>query len=225
MHEGKLILMIKENRKTCTILEVRKLTETTSVLRFERDDLEFEPGQSIRVGLANDPDVRDYSIYSGSASNYVEVLVRRIDDGLVSKQLCDLKSGDDVSVGDSRGYFLLPPTLRNNPLLFIATGTGISPYHSFLDSYPGLNYRLIHGTALLEEAYESDFYGDNYVHCVSREEGGDFQGRVTEYLQTLEIPWNTHIFLCGNCDMIHQVFDLLRKKGLPTAQIFSEVYF
>ncbi|MEE9368040.1 MAG: FAD-binding oxidoreductase [Pontiella sp.] len=217
--------MSTKKRLTCTVLDVRKLTDSTVVLRFERPELDFEPGQYLRVGLEEDPEIRDYSVYSGYEKDYVEVLVRRVEDGLVSKQLCDVKAGEKVSVGGPYGHFKLLDELRAKPLLFIATGTGISPFHSFAESYDNLDYRLIHGTAKREEAYESEFYGDRYIHCVSREEGGNFKGRVTDYLQTLEIPPDTNAFLCGNCDMIYEAFDLLQDRGLPTAQIHTEVYF
>ena len=219
------MLKSSKKRKTCTVLEIRRLTDSTAVVRFERDGLGFEPGQYIRVGIEGDSEIRDYSVYSGADADHVEVLVRRVEDGLVSKQLCDLEVGDQVSVGGPYGHFKLTEDVRSQPLLFVATGTGISPYHSFIASYPELQYRLIHGTGRLEEAYESETYGDRYFHCVSREEGGDFKGRVTEYLQAQEIPRDTQAFLCGNCDMIYEAFDLLQEKGLPTANIHTEVYF
>ena len=214
-----------KKRKTCRVLEIRKLTESTSVLRFERQDLKFEPGQYIRVGVEGDPEIRDYSVYSGAEANYLEVLVRRVEDGLVSKQLVDLELGDDVSIGGPYGHFKLTENIHSTPLLFVATGTGISPFHCFVDSHSGLDYRLLHGTALGSEAYEADFYDDRYFQCVSREEGGLFRGRVTDYLRTLDIAQETNAFLCGNCDMIYEAFDLLQDKGLPTAQIHTEVYF
>jgi len=219
------MLKSKIKRTVCNVQEVRKLTESTAVVRFERQGLDFEPGQYVRVGIEGDPEIRDYSVYSGADSDFVEVLVRRVEEGLVSKQLCDLVPGESVSVGGPYGHFKLIDSIREKPLLFIATGTGISPFHSFMESYPDLEYRLIHGTAKAEEAYEAEAYGDRYFHCVSRETGGDFNGRVTDYLRTLEIPKETNAFLCGNCDMIYEAFDLLQDKGLPTAQIHTEIYF
>jgi ferredoxin--NADP+ reductase/benzoate/toluate 1,2-dioxygenase reductase subunit len=41
----------------------------------------------------------------------------------------------------------------------------------------------------------------------------------------LEVSPETNAFLCGNCDMIYEAFDLLQDKGLPAAQIHTEVYF
>ncbi len=217
--------MPKTKRQISQVLAVRELTGLTSVLRFERHDLKFEPGQYIRVGVEGDPEIRDYSIYSSAGADYLEVLVRRVEDGLVSKLLCDLKPGDKVDIGGPYGHFKLTEEVRSKPLLLVSTGTGISPFHCFIDSHKGLNYSLLHGTALTSEAYEAAFYGDSYIHCVSREEGGAFRGRVTEYLQAQEIPAETEAFLCGNCDMIYEAFDMLQEKGLPTAQIHTEVYF
>ncbi len=219
------MLKPKKKRKTSKVLEVRRLTASTAVIRFERQGLEFAPGQYIRVGIEGDPEIRDYSIYSGADDDYLEVLVRRVEDGLVSKQLCDLTPGEEVSVGGPYGHFKLVDEVRSHSLLFVATGTGISPFHGFVKSYPDLSYTLVHGTSKLEEAYEADFYGENYFHCVSREDGGDYKGRVTDYLRTLDIDRDCQAFLCGNCDMIYEAFDLLQEKGLPTSNIHTEVYF
>lgn len=214
-----------KKRTTSKVLAVRKLTDSTAVIRFERHGLEFEAGQYIRVGIEGDAEIRDYSVYSGESDDFLEVLVRRVEDGLVSKQLFDLKVGEEVSIGGPYGHFKLIETIRGKPLLFVATGTGISPFHSFVSTFEGLDFKLVHGTSYLNEAYEAAYYGGNLVHCVSREDGGAFRGRVTEYLAGQEIPPDTEAFLCGNCDMIYEVFDLLQDKGLPTAQIHTEVYF
>jgi len=217
--------MLKTKRIISKVLTVRPLTESVAVLRFERHDLQFDPGQYIRVGVEGDAEIRDYSIYSGAETDYLEVLVRRVEEGLVSKQLCDLKPGDEVSVGGPYGHFKLTEDILEKPLVFVSTGTGISPFHCFVASHSELNYRLLHGTSFGLEAYDADHYGEHYFHCVSREDGGAYRGRVTEYLNTLEIAPETEAFLCGNCDMIYEAFDLLQNMGLPTAQIHTEVYF
>ena len=62
------MLSTKKKRTASKVLEVRHLTDTTVVVRFERHGLEFEPGQYIRVGIEGDAEIRDYSIYSGQHS-------------------------------------------------------------------------------------------------------------------------------------------------------------
>ena len=208
------------------ILQVRRLTDAASVIRIERGCIDFEPGQYLRIGMNNSRELRDYSIYSGrNENNYLEVLVRRVGSGMVSKQICDLSPGAPLTIQGPLGVFCLPENVQEDPLLFVATGTGISPFHSMITSHPTLNYRLLHGTSRLDEAYESGIYGSNYFHCVSRENGGPFKGRVTDYLKTLSIAPETHVFLCGNCDMIYDAFDLLREKKTPSSHIHTEVYF
>ena len=96
-------------------------------------------------------------------------------------------------VGGPCDHFKLLDNVKNNPLLFIAIGTGI--YHiSFIESYENLDFQVIHGKCYLNEAYEKEVYADRYFHCVSREKKGDFNGRVTEYNKDISFSPNTNAF-------------------------------
>ena len=35
----------------------------------------------------------------------------------------------------------------------------------------------------------------------------------------------TLCYLCGNCDMIYETFDILKRHGVPPEQLYAEVYF
>ncbi|MDI9539316.1 MAG: FAD-binding oxidoreductase [Bacteroidota bacterium] len=210
-----------------TILEKRVLTDSTFVLKFERNGLEFVPGQHIQVGPPNGINTREYSIYSGVDDDFLEILVREISLGQVSPSLARLKAGDSVVVNDAVGYFTLNEAdIQKSKFLFIASGTGISPFHSFVRSYPHLDYRIIHGVRFATETYEKNSYPrDRYFACTSRDASGDFHGRVTEYLSENPVSPDTLCYLCGNCDMIHDVFDILEKQGVNSENVFTEVYF
>ena len=111
-------------------------------------------------------------------------------------------------------------------MVFIASGTGIAPFHSFVNSYPDLDYQLLHGVRYAEEAYDSDIYGrERYTLCTSRDEKGDYQGRITEYLENHPVDKDADYYLCGNSNMIHDVYDILREQGVETGRIHAEVYF
>lgn len=214
-------------QKGFKVLGIRDLTESTYVLRFTRNGMNFMSGQHIVLGIPGDNQTREYSIYSATDDDYLEVLVREVEDGLVSKRLRQLKEGDAVSVEGPFGFFSLDEnTLGKNKYLFIATGTGIAPFHSMVGSHPQFNYKILHGVRYSEEAYEKEYYNqDNYTFCTSRDFDGDFHGRVTEYLESNEVDSDTLVYLCGNCDMIYEVYDLLTSRGMDSDQIRTEVYF
>jgi ferredoxin--NADP+ reductase/benzoate/toluate 1,2-dioxygenase reductase subunit len=170
---------------------------------------------------------REYSVYSGESDDYLEVLVREIEGGKVSGRLKKLKAGTEIEVEGPFGFFKFnPEKYASQKFLFVATGTGISPFHSFVRTYPELEYQLVHGVRLKEEAYEhADFQKEKITLCLSGDENGDFYGRVTDYLFTQKIDRETNCFLCGNSEMIYEVFDILTGKGIPVSYIYSEVYF
>ncbi|GAO31826.1 ferredoxin--NADP reductase [Geofilum rubicundum] len=111
-------------------------------------------------------------------------------------------------------------------LLFVATGTGIAPYHSFLKTRPHLDYHLIHGITDASEACEKDFYGPQRLTlCTTQKQDGDYNGRVTQWLQQNDLSPYQHIYLCGNRNMINDTFTLLKEKGFPMDNIHAEAYF
>src|SRR5210317_312583 len=89
------------------VKEVRNLTESTYVVRMNRYGMEFLAGQNLNLGLAGDTEKRDYSIYSGVNDDYLEILVKEVKEGLVSKQLKKLKPGDQLEVDGPFGFFTL----------------------------------------------------------------------------------------------------------------------
>lgn len=209
------------------IISVRHLTESTFIIRFDHKNIQFQTGQFVIINLPNSRDNREYSIYSGEKDNYLEVLVREVEGGKVSGRLKGLKPGKEIEVEGPFGFFKFnPDSFQTKKFLFVATGTGISPFHSFVRTYPELDYQLIHGVRLKKEAYEhNDFSPQRIKLCLSGEDGGDFNGRVTDYLFTQNIDAETNCFLCGNSEMIYEAFDILTGKGIPISNIYSEVYF
>jgi ferredoxin-NADP reductase len=209
------------------VLKVKSLTKTSFILRIEKKAIRFKAGQHINVGPDDNMLNREYSIYSSENDPYIEVLVKEVKDGAVSPKLGELKKGDIVLIEDPSGYFTLPfdYTIYSS-LLFVATGTGIAPFHSFVKSYPKLNYHLIHGITDASEACERDFYGSlNLTLCTSQKQDGDFHGRVTQWLQQNDLSGYQHIYLCGNRNMINDAFTLLQEKGFPMENIRAEAYF
>lgn len=215
--------------RTHQVLERRDLSPGVFVLRFTREGLRFSPGQWINVGPESRREQREYSIYSSPREEYLEILVKEIPDGSVSPALRRCRPGDRVEVEGPHGAFTLVEGTRESPrFLFCATGTGVSPFHCFAHSRPGLDYRLLHGMRDRGDFTETAlFEPGRYVPCVSRGRAGDaaYQGRLTALLKETPVDPRAYCYLCGNSDMIYEVYGILRDQGVPREQIFAEVYF
>jgi NAD(P)H-flavin reductase len=210
-----------------TIIEVIDLTPETFILRLDRKNFEFEAGQYVILRAHNQKQGREYSVYSGKADDYLDFLIREIPAGSFSCYLRNLPPGSGLDVEGPGGFFVLDQnSIQGNPAVFIATGTGISPFHSYVKSYPGLNYRVLHGVRYAGEAYgRNAFAEERQVICASQDSKGDFKGRVTDCLKKSGIDKNSVYYLCGNAAMIDDTMTLLENSGIRPENIRSEVYF
>ncbi len=209
------------------VYHLRNIDAHTYVLRFERSGMQFAAGQYLTAGLPDHIDMREYSIYSSPLEeDYLEILVREIEGGFISKKLRGLRRGDMIRIGGPFGFFLISHDWRELDYVFIATGTGIAPFHCFARTFPDMKYQLIHGIRSEDEQYDVASYAkDRYIHCVSRNAVRGYSGRVTRYVQEHQFPDNALYYLCGNCDMIYEVYDLLRQRSVLPEQLHAEVYF
>lgn len=209
------------------VAELKSLTEHTFVLTLPKSRFKFVAGQHISLSIAGDYQSREYSIYSAEEGENLEVLVKEVEGGYFSPKLKHLKVGDMVEVHGPFGKFGLDEKRKDSHKhVFIASGTGIAPFHSMIKSYPELDYHLIHGVRYLEEGYEKEDYdADSLTLCTSRDKKGHFNGRVTDYLKKTKFEKDTCFYLCGNSDMIFDSMEILSDKGFGRENVTVEVYF
>ena len=216
---------LKEEKST-VILEVRYLTESVFVIRFERNGLIFKAGQYVKLGTPDHAERREYSVYSPVSADYLEILVQLVDEASFSYRLSKLRAGDKLFVRGPFGSFNLEDTWQEDKNIFIASGTGISPFHSMILSFPELDYTLLHGVRNLNEGYERAVYHEaRYIQCTSGEQGSEFYGRVSDYLRKYKPDSKAHYYLCGNSAMIDEVWNLLKMADVPNTSIHAEIYF
>ncbi|QGY45954.1 oxidoreductase [Maribellus comscasis] len=213
--------------KKFKVESIRNLTDSVYVVRIERNGFIFQTGQFVMLSPEKLAQQREYSVYSGEHDPYIEVLIREVEGGNTSKRLKLLHPGDKIKLDGPFGFFKFHPDMFAGDLfLFVATGTGISPFHSFIRTFPNLDYQLVHGVRYGTEAYEhDDFTKSRITLCTSGDSSGDFEGRVTDYMALQKLNPDTNCFLCGNSEMITEMFDILTTKGVPVSNIYSEVYF
>ena len=209
------------------VLKLRFYTGSTFSIRFERKDFQFKAGQYLVLSVPGISESREYSVASGENDPWLEVLVREIPEGNLTPTLKKLKPGDFVEVEGPFGFFVLNENeLEEKEYVFLATGTGISPFQSFVKSVPEINYHLVHGIRNFEEDYGRDIFP--VLHrtiCTSRDERGNFAGRVTKFLKEATIDTDKIYYLCGNSQMIDETAGILEDAGVPVRNIRSEVFF
>lgn len=209
------------------VLELEQLTPETFLIHLDRQKFSFKPGQYAILRNPETGEGREYSIYSSDKEDRLSFLVREIKTGEFSRYLKHLQVGSELAVEGPRGFFILDEkSLNGHPLLFIASGTGISPFHSFVQSYSNLNYRVLHGVHFADEAYgRAAFDPARYLLCTSREDKGDYFGRVSYYLKEHQVDRDLICYLCGNSDMIEEVTNILESYGVLPENIRTEVFF
>ncbi|RID77046.1 hypothetical protein BRARA_B03989 [Brassica rapa] len=223
--------------------------ETWHIVFTTQGEVPYREGQSIGVipeGIDKNGKphkLRLYSIASSAIGDFgdsktVSLCVKRLVytnesgelvKGVCSNLLCDLKPGDEAKITGPVGKEMLMPkdpnaTIINSSWYFLATGTGIAPFKSFLwkmffeehedYKFNGLAWLFLgvptSSSLLYKEEFEKmkEKNPENFRldFAVSREQTNDkgekmyIQTRMAEYAQEL---WellkkdNTFVYMCG----------------------------
>jgi benzoyl-CoA 2,3-epoxidase subunit A len=222
------------------------------VLSFGSTQFPVLEGQSIGIvppGKRPDGkphDIRLYSIASARDGekrngNNLGLTIKRVEGGVGSNYMCDLKVGDKVEVTGPFGATYLMPNDANANLIMICTGTGSAPFRGFterrrraMQNAPGKAV-MFFGARTPEEL---PYFGPLQKvptdllekHLVFSRVAGAEKEYVQDRMRTeganvaalLKDP-NTHMYICGLKDMETGVeealADIARKHGLDWAAL------
>lgn len=215
------------------VIKIIKYGSANFILRVERNNIKFKPGQFFSIGIPGVPINREYSVSSGINEDYLDFLIREINDGVLTTKLKNLKKDDQIKILGPYGEFYLKEFNINKKYNFFASGSGISPFLSIINSFKNLNYNIFHGIRLFEDIYmESEL--KNYNVFISRPNGTTkhktiriYNGRITSNLEKIKeyITANDLFFICGNNLMINDVYNYLEKNNIKNNSIYSELFF
>ena len=208
--------------------------EVPGVERFE-----FTPGQfvSLTEELSGKKITRAYSIASPPGDNRFELSLNRVNEGVFSPHLFNLRPGDLVPIKGPYGVFTLRNPARDS--VFVATGTGIAPFRSMLRSRlpedPDHRFTLLFGcreeTSLLYreefEQLERDHSNFRFLPTLSRPSQGwpSRRGRVQAHVEEATSGRrDLDVYVCGLKEMVNDVRELLKQLGFDRKQIHSERY-
>ncbi|NCT67806.1 MAG: 2Fe-2S iron-sulfur cluster binding domain-containing protein [Rhodanobacteraceae bacterium] len=203
-------------------------------------DIDFLAGQHVQV-LRADELSRPYSIASVPGEDYYfRIQVRRVADGAMSRWLCDeVQPGQKLALRRPLGDCCYRPSMRERPLLLLATGTGVGALAALARQALGDGHAapvtLYHGARRMADLYLHAELHElqrrhphfRYVPCLTREAApaGVRAGRVTEAaladhpdLQPFEV------FLCGLPAMVQEARYRAILAGAQRARIHADPF-
>ncbi len=211
----------------------------------EPNTLEFTAGQYIILDVPNFPLKKSYSIAAEPENDHsVELLFDTPPKGASTTYLNSLKLGDTISFMAPAGRFTVaaqdtPAGQAEKSLVFIATGTGITPVRSMvLDLLQNKNdqrriilyWGLRHEDHIhwLEEFRELQLTFPNFEFHVVLSQASDAwtmcRGRVTDCLSIHPMLDSAGYYICGNKQMIIDVQTLLLQKNILPEHIHHEEF-
>ncbi|NWJ41978.1 MAG: ferredoxin--NADP reductase [Geothrix sp.] len=184
---------------------------------------------------------RAYSIASSSLEHqYLEFYLVEVKSGALTPRLFNLKPGDKLWLGPKfTGMFTLDEVPTEQNVVFIATGTGLAPYMSMLRTHLARDGRrrfaVIHGArnswdlGYRDELVQMQRLAPNFHYLPVLTRPATELAPWTGHTGRLPAFWaegvlartwgfrpapaDTHIFLCGNPDMLTTLQGQLEAEG------------
>lgn len=219
---------MEDFREMRHVVDVRAHGPDIFSIEIERDGLAFVPGDCMALYAEDLRISRPYSIASGTDEPTLRFIIRRMPGGDVSPYLCSRRPGDQIRVSPPFGWFRPGANAAVRPFVFMATGTGIAPFLSYLRS-PGARSPAAfrYGCRVAADLVEIDWLRQNAeIECfLSRESAaGCRRGRITDHMEELPIG-DLDYYLCGLDAMIDQATEFLTSRGVPLTRVHRECFF
>ena len=138
LQRDRLLERLHPDRIRLRVEKVIVETQSTVTLRTQRIDGPmpvFRPGQYVNlfVEINGVRTSRPFSISSAPGSPWLDLTVREIEGGFVSTWLCqEVPRGTELEATGPAGSFYYEPLIDGDRLLFLAGGSGITPFMSML---------------------------------------------------------------------------------------------
>ncbi len=239
----------KRLRFESKLLERCELTPTVSQFSFfVPENFVFTAGQYVTISFsaAGKVQARSYSICSSpSQKSRISCCIKKVEAGMVTPALFNFPLGMSFRIVGPMGFFVLPKQMAEHNLVFIATGTGISPIKSQIETLLLKDFKnkltLLTGARYIREIlYKERFLALSearqaakkppfvYESIVSRPENPEYSGEQGRVLRLLEKHYSSNekslFFICGLKAMVDDIRNLLRKLGTAEQNIFFEKY-
>jgi len=221
---------------------LKKEQLTADVLRLtwvKPEGFDYIPGQFIKFtfNLGQGIIKRNYSLASHPRENFLTSIIKLANRGKASEIFNALLADFAVSFDGPYGHFILSEIIR--PLIFVATGAGISPEFSMIKEVVKYNptpqpIHLFFGLKNKKSIYLADELQElknlkpdfSFAYCLSNEvAGGDniILKRTPNYISEIwdKLP-NADWYICGIPEATMNTEKILTDKAVPASQIHFE---
>ena len=82
---------IDENEYYSKVIDILNMGEGNFILRVERKEINFNPGQFFSIGIDSLSINREYSVASSAKEDYIDFYIREVIDGSLTPNLRNLK--------------------------------------------------------------------------------------------------------------------------------------
>jgi len=215
---------------------------TLSFARLDGPLPPFRAGQyvSVAVSIGAVRTNRAYSISSAPGDARLEITVRRKPGGFVTEHLFTLVPGAEVETSGPTGSFVFEPLIDRGALVFLAGGSGITPFRSMWRDFeqrgPTPRVHLVFGVRTPADVIYKAELKELAARCpwftysiIVSEPGPGFRGRkglldAARIRAEVEDPARARFFLCGPNAMRQLVEAALAELGVPRHHVRRELY-
>ncbi len=225
--------------KNATVITHKTLASTFHYFLLKPDEpLSFTAGQFISIKVS-DTKLNSYSIAGQTPDKNIELIIDTAPGGVGSQFFEKVVEGQKLEFLGSFGCFTYKEDDSEN-LVFLATGSGISPLRAMIHDllannktskpitlYFGMRFQA---DIILREEFESLAAAHpnfNFKLCLSRPEPDwtGLHGHITDILNQ-DYPDKTKIsaYICGGKSMVEESNKILLEGGCPEKHIYQEKY-
>lgn len=205
----------------------------------QSEDFNYMPGQYIALQVAPNR-INKYSLASYPQGNKIDLFVDVFPGGIGSQYIKNLAIGDEVKFVGPLGNFAHQPEDQATELIFMATGSGVSPLKAIVE-------QLVHGEDRRPMAF---YFGLRYPEDVFLKayfERLVYQHPNFKFFLSLSKPdekWEGEIghitelikrdvsqgdklaaYLCGAEEMLNEAQGILLSLGTPEQRIYQEKFY
>ncbi len=208
--------------------------ETSDIFTFffkPETYFKYVAGQFIEMTLPHDnPDARGikhwFTLSSAPGQEVISITTRRAEkSSTFKKTLFAKKPGDIFEISEPMGDFVLPVD-ENTPLVFVAGGIGITPYHSMIEwlvlNKQKRKIQMIYSAHSNADLVFKELLSQDYIDIIYWTNKD--QLTVDKIIELVDGISGKQVYLSGPEPMIESFVDQFKELGITQNQLITDYF-